>query len=844
MCWFLDIPSIPIALKSRYFSNGLFALIFAFYYSLFLDELDVTTYRVLETWQTDSPEETFFKKLSQPFLAHLLNSDGGYETWYDKLIDQSIVTEDGKFFELNVQIFIFHKNSGTLLHSFPSKYDDTRRPLFLAADESEDPNIRNLLLITNLTTFFNIFGIFCFFCEKAFKGKGTQHKCSKITTCFSCKRPFLRPSTCVNIFTKNLYCPSSMSASVAQKCSKCNIRFFSPQCEGHHNKKVCRFGWFCENCETYTFCSKSFPNVASIKKNHKCGSKTCYFCGFEKKCFHQCDLQLPQHQSFLTKVGFIDIQTTGNTKISCKSCFDNDMQCSFCKDNTMVLTNICTIMYENTSREKFDKAMFFSYKEAESIQNSWSFKYLPDSCIDLPYAKPTFFNKCPKNRLDPKIFHKAKASPMEQMFFHLFTNKLFNITFISHDDENGRVLEEVCKALVENGIIPHVVGHSSLWLVELSEVGLRFISSLNYFSGSILSFCKRFNYPPYFFPKRWNKKSFFSYCGISPSLDDFFSVDDSEDVIEKKKKIISDKKSKQMWNFQDELKTFSLFRLKIMAITNLSFLKEAFECQQLLFSQLSPNKKTFLMPFNPPFFTRASYAFQLMLYFVPPNLLKTNRPPIRMTSSKQELEFCAFLKWKYPNLTFVDAWSPYGQMSFKESFPDSVCIETKTAFYFNGCLIHGHPISECKFKRKHTNGKNYFKVDFLTAFNNHNRKLALLQQNHPDKIVRTETVWECLWQYRKKNEEELKNFMKIYFEPPLQRLDASHAVRGGLNELYGFSWEKAEKETFHYDDINSSYPYEAAGFLPVGEYEVREDLNLDRWQKIKIKIFYAFLSCR
>ena len=66
--WLLEIPEVSLVQKSQVFSNGLFALIFAFYYSLFIDELDVTTYKRLQTWQGNPiPSEEFLWQIAKPF---------------------------------------------------------------------------------------------------------------------------------------------------------------------------------------------------------------------------------------------------------------------------------------------------------------------------------------------------------------------------------------------------------------------------------------------------------------------------------------------------------------------------------------------------------------------------------------------------------------------------------------------------------------------------------------------------------------------------------------------------------------------------------------------------------
>ncbi len=440
----------------------------------------------------------------------------------------------------------------------------------------------------------------------------------------------------------------------------------------------------------------------------------------------------------------------------CRDCFRLEKECSLCLDNSESFINVCSILYEGQIREIFHQATFFSFHATEITNDALKFKYLPESSRILPSSKPTYFQTIPKNRLKPEIFIKEKASAFEKLFKFLLEEKIFNVTFISHDDQMGRILEEISKTLLENGVIPNVVGTTQLWLVELPQVGLRFVSSLNYFTESVIELSKKYSKRLLFFPQKLNKKAFFNYNGRPPSTDNFFGAQDSKSIIAAKDTFIKQISKQTNWNFKNEIKLYVEFRLGVIALANLNFIMEAYDCQKLLYGQLSSDssdsrsKFCFLMPFNPPFFTRASYAFHLLLSFAKPIGLKVPRPPIAMKSSRQEIEFCAFLRWKFPNLTFIDAWSPNGQMTFKESYPDSVCLETKVAFYFNGCPIHGHKLDECKLKRKKSTSKNYFGVSFNEALEAHERKTKLLRQNHPTQISTVETVWECIWRQKKR----------------------------------------------------------------------------------------------
>ncbi len=293
------LPRYKLKSKSYIFSNALLAVIFAFYYSLLVEQVDIATFKVLQTWDSESPTirsdtKAFLYQCILPFLKHLTQYyDSPISEWHGALLDRDIVF--GKHLgslNFHVQIYIFYSNTGNFLESYPPEYEHSRRPLFLLA-RYDETQLTNFDIVTNLTSFFNCFGTFCFYCKTFFKGRGTQHKCSKAINCFVCKRPFLKVNTFVHDQIKHLFCNTSISARETKFCMKCDLRMYSVECERHHHKKVCRFGWACKLCETYTFCSKNAPNIHSIKKNHKCGVKQCYFCGGKKNKGHQCDFQIP-----------------------------------------------------------------------------------------------------------------------------------------------------------------------------------------------------------------------------------------------------------------------------------------------------------------------------------------------------------------------------------------------------------------------------------------------------------------------------------------------------------------------------------------------------------------------
>ena len=506
--------------------------------------------------------------------------------------------------------------------------------------------------------------------------------------------------------------------------------------------------------------------------------------------------------------------------------------------------SICCLSHER-EREKFTTVLFtlFTNNTYEVDGNSKICSYLPSPLHTKPPERKTFFSKIPKNRLHRDLFKPTQnMKVVDKMLNYLFEHSILHTTFICHDDNNVGSLNEILKSLLRNGIIPEVVGNPRLMLVEVQQLGWRFINSINYLETRVHDLAQKLDINNFFFPMKWNKRTCFKYVGKPPHRDDFFNAEDSEAIVTAKNAFFSQNVlSTNIWSFETALKDCVKFRLDVIEQSLLNFLRDAFACQDLLHNQFQEEnqiqpKRDYLMPFNPPLFTRASYAFALLLTFTSSkNDLKNTQAPIAMRSSKQELEFCTFLRHNYPQYTFVDAWSQFGQKKFKETFPDSYCNETKTAFFLMVVLYMATKVMSAN------KTKNYFQIPFAEALENFERKISNLQKNHPTEVRKVEVIWECLWKHRKTHDRTVQEFLKIYHEPPISRLDPAAAgkgfliflhccqsnrviffflVRGGINEVFNCFWKKTPNEKFYNTDIISSYPGAALEFLPVGDYEV------------------------
>ncbi len=65
------------------------------------------------------------------------------------------------------------------------------------------------------------------------------------------------------------------------------------------------------------------------------------------------------------------------------------------------------------------------------------------------------------------------------------------------------------------------------------------------------------------------------------------------------------------------------------------------------------------------------------------------KPAIDYRSSAGEIEYVEYIKYtqRGKNKIFFDAWSPYGQKKFLNSYPDLYDSNDGIAYYYHGCLV-------------------------------------------------------------------------------------------------------------------------------------------------------------
>ncbi len=758
-------------------------------------------------------------EIQEKFTGNELYQAESLEMLQEKLRNISIRTSENQVISLDLQYTIFHCQSGLFLEHLPKKFDPSKRQIYLACNNTDLSVQNNFFVIPHLKSLFQKFGLYCFYCQKYFTSKGCQHKCKLSESCFACRRVFLAPSTYTTLETKPFFCNGQISEGEEEKCEKCNVTLYSKECKEYHLKKSCRWGWKCLKCNIYQSRNRYFKSQSDIAAQHICGRRVCNYCGILKNKNHFCSLQKPSLKNEFTNLAFVFFEYSGYNPGKCKSCYLLNEKCEICANGyEKEKPIICSLLQEEESRESFTSYIFYddeierknSLPLAKTSKSYFKKSYWPVSFKPelAPEGRKTRFSKRKMPYKSLHVFAKTGMTVVEKLLDYLLKGHFSNSTIFVH----GQDLFYILQALHLNGFTPNIVKkENQIMLVEEKNLGLRFVETDNYVKVSQESSLQN----PYF-PFRWLHPHFFDYVGKPPKIDDFFCFEDCESHLDAKERFCNSLLSQEKWVFIENLTSFVLQKVTILADGILSFLQETFDAQIVLQTHLQPNKEIFLLhPVNPPIFTAPTYAFHLFLHFCKQaNDLKSIKKEIYFRSSLGEIEYTSFLKWKHPEKNIIDAWSPFGQHDLKVTRPDA--FSDSNIWFYNGCFFHGHTSSECYFKSKANKETQEEKRALFM------KKIEKIQKEQPHLIV--SIMWECQWRKAKREDPEIKEFIKkIYRFPPPQRLNPREAIYGGLNEVYSLYWsqELYPTESMHYLDINGFYAYIAmVSQFPTGSYEV------------------------
>jgi hypothetical protein len=759
----------------------------------------------------------------------------------------------------NCQFFIFDGIDGSnkLKYLYPSIYNDNLIPIYLF-EPHENPN--HVVFIRNVNSYFKSNVKICFACKRQFSTYNYKHFCKEKKSCFSCRRFFASKTTYVHEKLISSFCDKDLCNEIPFTCQICNVTCYSKHCFNGH-KLICTgqgtFGYKCLKCKKFTY-RYGNKNGTYLKNNHVCGEhKNCTYCRKEMDDNHLCPLikEICKDRDNL-KLAFIGMEFFDTASENCIDCFNlgqtndktEDLYCSNHKTSYDIdLDPILAIVYEckNSSVRKYVVSCFgnvpFVFEEDVILSSN------------INIFNETFSTKTKETRKSNDF--KRNLTNLQNKTSFFLTDKLVqlitqpkwrNTTFICQDFDSKTYMV-LLKTFVRNGICPVIVRNGRKILVlEIKALNLRFITTNSYFEGTEVDLAKQYNiqFDEYFFPKKFLLPHNLNYQGQIPDCNYFYSIADSAETRIKKEDFVNNfQKWNFKWNLQKELIMFCDQKLLLLLLACYQFINYCISFQKQL-NIITKENMSFLNPFSYPLCSLGGLVYKLFkLYYLNKQNIYVVKNEFGINCknvSKIEYEWASFMDHKYPEKKFIFAFNnDNGQKYFKEAIPDLYSPITKEAYFFNGCVFHGHYDNCLLMPTATPDSKNPFGKTYQEINEEFFQKVSkLLANNDISEVI---IHWEC--QYKQERESEvIQLFLKEEFKfHPLIRLRPRSCVRGAFFDVYSLKWSKElfPNEKMYFLDVNGLYSFCAIKYkYMIGKYQTAIGKTVKHISFINNQCFY------
>jgi hypothetical protein len=738
------------------------------------------------------------------------------------------------------QFFIFNgiDNSNKLKFMYPSIYDDNLIPIYLY-EPHESPN--HVVFIRNLNSYFKANVKICFACAKTFLTYNYKHFCKEKKSCFSCRRFFASENTYLHEKLMINFCDKTLSKEIPFTCPKCNVTCYSNHCFNGH-KLICTgqgtFGYKCLKCKKFTYRYGKI-NGTFLKNNHQCGErKNCTNCRQEMDDNHLCPLiKEVCKETDCLKLAFIGMEFFDTASENCIDCFNLGQKnnvtdfCSLHQNSTNIdLEPIIAIIYEcvNSSVTKY---VISSFGNKSSLSIEENILTLNTNFFNDKYSRPKMQTRKSQDfKRNLQNLQSKKCFLLIDTLLQLITQPKWNNTTFICQDFDSKTYMILLKTFVKNGFCPIVVRNGRKILVlQIKPLNLRFVISNSYFEGTEVDLAYQFNikFDEYFFPKKFLLPQNMNYHGEVPDVNYYFLISDKHETKLKKETFVSNLKlCNYKWNLQKELIMYCEQKLLLLLLACYQFMHDCETFQNQLNSITNLNF-LFLNPFSYPLCSLGGYVFKIFkLYYLNHQNIYAVKNEFGINCknvSKIEFEWASFMDYKYPEKKFLFAFNnENGQKYFREAIPDLFSPVTKQAYFFNGCVFHGH-YDHCLLNPLATSAsKNPFGKTYQEINDEFLEKISNLLTNNED-IDEVIIYWEC--QYKQERETNMiQSFLKDEFKfHPLIRLRPRSCVRGAFFDVYSLKWSKDlfPNEKMYFFDVNGLYSSCAINYkYMVGKYHI------------------------
>jgi hypothetical protein len=600
----------------------------------------------------------------------------------------------------NLQIHIFSNLlCDDKVSSYPTKYDHTRKPIFLYEFREPGTGKAHVHVIKDFVAFGKSRGgHICLACNRLYRSKEYRHVCKNEPSCFACHRWLQRPDTYINNLTKVNFCDSKLEAGTydwkPETCS-CGLVIKSESCFEAHNI-VCKRGWKCAKCNSYTYAGGSVNSKKLIMENHECGLRFCKYCFKHNTAKdHQCTMRPVTFQKSWDRLAFIHFE-----------CLEPPTA------NSNLTPNLCILWKEENERGRFkeyivaEDGLGLSEEVTESVM---TYNYVPNDVSEAPWApkRKVFGHYTSAPSFQPKLRGKDRhLSVAERIVLLALQDKEFEYTTVIADCNQTDTLQFILQALLNFGIMPEVITKGrSVYCIDLpSDYKLRFVQRQAFVTGSINSLLQRYDLDrlsvdgPIFFPQKWNVQSRYGYSGDCPPLKAYQCANDSEKVTSAKTKFVLErKKNNEKWCFKTELIHHAKKCIQIIAQGSMHFLTDCFELQSNLVKAMGTAKPKdtsmpYLHAFSKPFASLAGFTFAAYRLFEPLSksicCVKNEYTGIDVNTSEPEYEYVEYFMHVNTGLTNCQTAFNHaeGQKRFPEATPDLYYYKDdhKIALFFHG----------------------------------------------------------------------------------------------------------------------------------------------------------------
>jgi len=741
----------------------------------------------------------------------------------------------------NCQVVVFNN----LLHEkisfiYPPKFDDSKNTIFLFQEITNDGK-SHINLINRIKGFERYNFAICLYCEKVYKSKShifQLHKCQKRKICDACHRYVAFDDTFLcNSNIKN-YC---IEGNKELSCNNCKKIITNEQCLKFHQCSE----YVCDKCNTLVK-RRLFDTIEKTQEKHKCFEFFCHNCKLMVTKTHFCKLKKTEVDKYQPALGFINLQIANLNNSSCFECYQNknllrqsydlewdeflktkieeiNSKC-LCENHRQhnekdSFVNLATLKIETEKRGTFE-TMVFCDDELTELRDI-KIKDEEHNYCSIPIYKGNIVKKFGKKSNCSNIFEQnlnnlielPNKNSVEKLIVKLI--QFFNTTLICFGFEP---MLFIFKTFIDHGINCKPVSKGqNIYSLEVEYFNLRFINLQNYFKVPINELVDLFdlNVKKIYFPEILNCKENYNLISLMPSefpVEFYFNFRDTLKEKDNKVKYVSEISNLcEIWNFQQKLLEYSLYQINLMLLASTKFTSTCIALQKKLADSVSRQGILFknTLPFARNFCTISGFIYSIFkMYYIDPGsklYIIKNEHPKKIQSSKEEMEFAAYLQHIFPNKKFNNAFSLKCDRNFKRAIADVLCYDDNLIYFFNECIVHGHDPKDCPITSKKKK-QTYFGRTFKDIRKEFDEKMNFVKSNYNLTI---KIVWQCEWRHMKKNVSTLKDFLKSYIPWPSHHISPREAVRGARVEAYALRWRSDEHpdEKLFYVDCSSLYPY-------------------------------------